>query len=132
MCFYTLGSPTRCPKRVLSTAEYVVRVVRGGWVPGGYTGVYQGGYTRVGTGEGYTGTQLAAARRVLNQRSGPRKPLQGAGVGGFRARGLRWAGRLPGTTPAGPGRPAASLYLGPLEMPTYGQYGEIPLHFTES
>ena len=45
---------------------------------------------RVGTWEGYTGyypaTQLRGrptAKRSMNQRSGPRKALQGPGVGGF-------------------------------------------------
>ena len=102
---------------------------------GGCTGWGMG---RVGTGwvyrVGNTGvpTQPAArARKSHTQRSGPRKPCQGAGVGGVwgwvRVLG-DGGGTAPGTTWALP-RPAPSGRCPrTLRMPPYSQYGEIPLH----
>ena len=49
-----------------------------GWVLPGYG-------TWVGTGRGNTGTQHGARKEVPRQRSGPRKGLQGPGVGGLGA-----------------------------------------------
>ena len=66
-----------------------------GWVPGWGMGL--GGY-----GEGYTGCPATLRSGGQIQRSGPRKALQGPGVGGI------WLQRPPGhpglhpTTPAGP------------------------------
>ena len=55
-------------------------------VGGATRGVRQGGYTgwvyRVGTGEGNTGTPSQLLSGGMFQRSGPRKALQGPGVGG--------------------------------------------------
>ena len=85
-------------------------------VPGGYTGWVQGGYSRVGTGEGYTGYPACCSGRGISQRSGPRKPLQGAGVGGDIRAG--WAG--PGTTTAWPGRSLQALPVpGPLNAASW-------------
>ena len=62
-----------------------------GWVPGWGMGL--GGYW-----EGYTGVLPSARKEVPNQRSGPRKPLLGAGVGGLGTGCVR----APDTTHSGP------------------------------
>ena len=83
---------------VHAPAVLVTGVVR---VTGGVRGMVPGWGMGTGwvAGGGNTGTQPAARGGVQNQRSGPRKPLQGAGVGGFCSPGARSC-----TTPAGPGR----------------------------
>ena len=82
----------------------------GGVVQGGYTG---GVWGRVGTGEGYTGTPSTLESGGQSQRSGPRKGLQGPGVGGDCLQ--RPPGQVP--TPAGPGRSPAVPSLVPARAP---------------
>ena len=68
---------------------------------GRYRAGIQGGYTGWG-GEGYTGYYPAARGDLRNQRSGPRKPLQGAGVGGFLRSGALGDGGGSQDHPSGP------------------------------
>ena len=82
------------------------RVLGWVWGPGGCTGVGN-------TGVYYPATQHAA--RGATQRSGPRKPLQGAGVGGVADVPGTAAGRLL-RPPYGPGRSLQALPVsGPSE-----------------
>ena len=71
-----------------------------GWVQGGYRVEY---VTRVGTGRAIPGTHPAARGALPVQRSGPRKALQGPGVGGTGRAGVPAAVRTP-DPPSGPGR----------------------------
>ena len=79
-----------------------------GWVPGW---VY-----RVGNTEGTQPARFARGGSP-RQRSGPRKPLQGAGVGGLGLPDVRWAGRVY-PHPAGPvGPPCGPPWDIPSECP---------------
>ena len=67
------------------------------------TGVgYTGWVYRVGSRRAIPGYYPAARGDLLNQRSGPRKALQGPGVGGFRRSGALGDGGGSQTHPAGP------------------------------
>ena len=112
-----LGSPTVTSNRVLPLLHGRRTACSrcGGTGPGAWLGGYWGGYTGWVI-PGYT-QPPARGEPDLRQRSGPRKPLQGAGVGGLRA-----GGRARCTTPPGPGQDPAgpSLYTSP-RMPPPGQ-----------
>ena len=75
-----------------------VVTVRRGMGPGGY----RGGVYRVGNGRGYTGYPPSHTARGATQRSGPRNPLQGGGVGGVADVLGTAAGSAPRYHPAGP------------------------------
>ena len=75
----------------------------------------------VGTWRGYTGYPASCSGRSSDQRSGPRKALQGPGVGGSEGRANEGTAAGSVTTPAGPGRGLAGPSLSPLEMPPPGQ-----------
>ena len=77
-----LGSPTACPKRPHRAVTTAVRVVRQQGVPGWVWGTgWVGGRAIPGT----TQPARCSRREVPVQRSGPRKPRHGAGVGGTGA-----------------------------------------------
>ena len=98
--------------------------------------VYQGGCTRVGMGPGgYRGglyrvlpTQPpCCSRSKPDSEAGPRKALQGPGVGWSGAADVRWAGRLQ-NPPYGPGRSLWALPgSGPSECPPRAHRARINL-----
>ena len=99
--------------------------------PGGYWG----GVYRVGTRVVIPGTtQPRCSRRTQKHpgEAGPRKPCRGWSGWGAGPDVLlgRWAGTAispPLRGPVGPPGPSLGYTL---EMPTYGQYGEIQGHFS--
>ena len=112
-----LGSPTPSRKRSYVHVPGVRRPwhqrctvsCRRGMGPGGYTGVVY----RVGTGEGYTGTQPAARGDLQIPAKRARSPAGGGVVGIWRSGALGDGGQLPGP-PCGPGRVPGTLpVLGP-------------------
>ena len=97
------------------TAEYVVRVVRSGWVygPGGYTGGCTGW---VIPGE-YPAAHRHAGEGPTDSGAGPGRPT-GPGVGGLWEPGVTVGGTAPGP-PSGPGRyPMGPSLSRTLRMPT--------------
>ena len=128
-----LGSPTSVQKRsyvhvpvTSNTEEHAVH----GWVRAGCT---TGVWYWVGTGGVlYRVPSHTARGEVPRQRSGPRKPLQGAGVGGLGSSDVPAAGTAPETTLRARSVPVAPPCLRTLRMPPPGQYGEISPHFLET
>ena len=108
MCSRPLGSPTPTSKRsYVHVPGAPHHAVEGGLYTGGYRGgVWLGGYW-----EGLYRGSTQPLREVPYQRSGPRKPQHGAGVGGYGA-GIPLGtvgGTAPGYPPSGPGRSLQAL-----------------------
>ena len=99
MCSYTPRFSYEVSKTVIwACPRSTTDACTTGYSTGMGRGMAPGTGIRVGAGEGYTGTQPATAKRSMIQRSGPRKPLQGAGVGGIM-HSAHWAS---GDHPSGP------------------------------
>ena len=101
-------------------------VTAGSDIEGCGTGVWDQGCTGVGYtgwvyGEGNTGYPASCSQGDPHQRSGPRKALQGPGVGGCGADAYPAARSVPSPPLRGPVGPYGPSLAGDLGMPPPGQ-----------